>query len=250
VWVGWCAHTLYPINFDETTKTQNLKSYAGVLLEWLSEIHGLPVWTPVVGNQISLNPISRLFENRRSSIEPYVKKGQVVADLGCSSGYYTFALAECAGPEGRVLAVDLSEKAIRALEEKADRLGYHNIEAHATSASDLNFIKDESVDFILANGLLCNMPDHRELAVNEMKRILKPTGQAFLSLGAISPFFGFVDRAEWERILEGFIIKRRGGFIQKWAAVSKKANGKHMPGDHVETTKRYRFLKLRKKLGE
>jgi len=200
-------------------------------------------------NQVSLNPISRLFENRQSSIEPYVKKGQVAGDLGCSSGYYTLALAECVGPEGRIYAVDLNEKAIRALEEKADKLGYHNIEAHATSASDLSFIKDESVDFVLANGLLCNMPDHRQIAVNEIRRILKPTGQAYLSLGAISPI-GFVDRAEWERILEGFIVKRRGGFIQKWAAVSKKDNDKHMSGNYVETTRRYRFLKLRKKLGE
>jgi ubiquinone/menaquinone biosynthesis C-methylase UbiE len=66
-------------------------------------------------NQINLNPISRLFENRQSSIEPYVRKGQVVADLGCNTGYYTFALAECVGPEGRVYAVDLKEDYIRAV---------------------------------------------------------------------------------------------------------------------------------------
>jgi ubiquinone/menaquinone biosynthesis C-methylase UbiE len=200
-------------------------------------------------NQMSLNPISRLFENRQSSIEPYVKRGQLVADLGCGSGYYTLALAECVGPEGRVYAVDLNEDQVRALEKKADELGYRNIEAHATSCSDLSFIEDESVDFVLANGLLCNMPDRRESAVNEMKRILKPTGEAFLSLGAPPPL-GFVDRAEWERILEGFIVERRGGFLQKWAVVSKKSNGEHTSGNHVETAKRYRFLKLRKKLGE
>ena len=93
------------------------------------------------------------------------------------------------------------------------------------------------------------MPVHRQGAVNEIKRILKPTGQAYLSLGAHPPF-GFVDRAEWEQILEGFVVERRGGFLQKWAAVSKKDNGKHTSGNYVETTKRYRFLKLRKKLGE
>ena len=200
-------------------------------------------------NQINLNPIKRLFENPQSSIEPYVKKGQVVADLGCNLGYYTLALAECVGSDGRVYAVDLSEKFIRVVEEKATKGGYHNIEVHASSAADLSFIKDESVDFVLANGLLCNMPEHRQLAVNEIRRILKPTGQAYLSLGSISPI-GFVDRAEWERILEDFIVERRGGFLQKWAAVSKKDNGKHMSADHVEATKCPRFLKLRKKLGE
>jgi ubiquinone/menaquinone biosynthesis C-methylase UbiE len=132
-------------------------------------------------NQINLNQIKRLFgrlfEPPQRHIEPYVTKGQVVADLGCGPGYYTLALAECVGPEGRVYAVDLNENYIRALEKKADKRGYRNIEAHASTASDLSFIRDESLDFVLANGLLCNMADHRELAVNEIKRILKPTRQ-------------------------------------------------------------------------
>jgi ubiquinone/menaquinone biosynthesis C-methylase UbiE len=172
-------------------------------------------------NQINLNPIRRLFENPQRHIEPYVTKGQVVADLGCDTGYYTLALSECVGPEGRVYAVDFNENAIRALEEKADKRGYQNIEAHASSAADLSFIKDESVDFVLANGLLCSMSDHRQSAVSEIRRILKPRGQAYLSLGAPPPL-GFVGRAEWEKILEDFRVKRRGGLLQKWAVVSTK----------------------------
>jgi ubiquinone/menaquinone biosynthesis C-methylase UbiE len=169
-------------------------------------------------NQISLNPLKRMFENPRSSIEPYVRKGQVVADLGCNRGHYTFALAEAVGPEGKVYAVDLKDDHIRGIEKRAHELGIRNIEAHATSASDLSFIRNKSVDFVLANGLLCHMVGQRPLAVNEIKRILKPKGQAYLSLGAPPPL-GFVNRAEWEKILEGFIVIRRGGFLQKWAVV-------------------------------
>jgi len=200
-------------------------------------------------NRINLNPISRLFENRQSSIEPYVRKGQVVADRGCNTGHYTFALAECVGPEGRVYAVDLKEDYVRALEKRADELGYRNIEFHACSASDLSFIRDELVDFVLANGLLCNMAEQRQPAVKEINRILKPTGKAYLSLGSPPPL-GFVDRAEWEKILERFIVERRGGVLQKWAVVSKKDNGKNLSANDVETTKRPRILKLRKKFGE
>ena len=36
-----------------------------------------------------------------------------------AQGYYTLALAEFVGPEGRVYAVDSDGKAIRALEKKA-----------------------------------------------------------------------------------------------------------------------------------
>ena len=154
-----------------------------------------------------LDPIRRLFEPPRKLIEPYVKNGQVVADLGCGSGYYTLALAKLVGPKGKVYAVDLGKNCIRALEQRTPKGGYRNIEAYASSASDVSFIKDRSVDFVLANGLLCSMSDHRQLAVNEIKRILKPKGQAYLSLGAGRPF-GFVDQAEWENILEGFKVEQ------------------------------------------
>jgi ubiquinone/menaquinone biosynthesis C-methylase UbiE len=130
-------------------------------------------------------------------------------------------LAELVGSEGKVYAVDLDKKCIQALEKKADKGGYHNIEAHASSASDVSFIKDKSVDFVIANGLLCSMADHRQSAVSEIKRILKSRGEAYLSLGSPPPL-GFVNKAEWEGILEGFRVERRGGSLQKWAVVSLK----------------------------
>jgi ubiquinone/menaquinone biosynthesis C-methylase UbiE len=178
-------------------------------------------------NNINLNPIKRLFEKPQKSLEPYVRKGQVAADLGFNKGYYTFALADCVGFEGRVYAVDLKEDYVTSLEKKVQELGYRNIEVHGCSASDLSFIKDESVDFVLANGLLCSMRENRPSAVKEIKRILKPTGKAYLSLGSPPPL-GFVDKAEWERILEGFVVEQRGGFLQKWAVVSKKDDDKNI----------------------
>ena len=42
----------------------------------------------------------------------------MVADLGCKTGFYAFASADCVGSEGRVYAVDLNEEYIRALEKK------------------------------------------------------------------------------------------------------------------------------------
>lgn len=179
-------------------------------------------------NQIDLTYIRRRFDRStpQKHIEPYVTKGQVVADLGCGPGFYTLALADCVGPEGKVYAVDFDEKCIQALEKKVEKGGYHNIETHASSASDLRFINNGSVDFVLANGLLCSMTvtDQRKSAVNEIKRILKPSGQAYLSLGApwLPPLLGYVNRTEWKNILDGFCVHRRGGFLQKWAVVSTK----------------------------
>ena len=61
----------------------------------------------------------------------------------------------------------------------------------------------------------------RQLSVNEMKRILKTKGQAYLSLGA-GPPLGFVGKAEWEEILKGFMVERGGSYKEKWAVVSLK----------------------------
>ncbi len=65
------------------------------------------------------------------------------------------------------------------------------------------------------------MADDRQLSVNEIKRILKSTGQAYVSLG-FPPPLGFVDQAEWEKILEEFKVKRRGDSLEKWAVVFVK----------------------------
>jgi len=147
----------------------------------------------------------------------------VVADLGCGPGYYTLALAECIGPKGKVYAVDSDKKAIRAVDKKAEKGGYHNIQAHASSAHDLSFIKDGSVDFILAEGLLCFMaPKHHESAVNEIRRILNSRGLAFISVDK-GPG-SYVSKAEWENILKGFRVKRRGDPLigDRWTEVSTK----------------------------
>jgi len=168
-----------------------------------------------------LGPIVRIFDHSEKIVGPYIKKGQVVADIGCGWGYFSFALVDLVGPEGKVYSVDLAKKCIRVIQNKAEKRGYHNIEAHTSTAAVLSFIPDGSVDFVFANGLLCSMAIDRQLAVNEMKRILKPTGMAYLSLGSPPPF-GFVDQPEWDDILAGFKVEQGGSFKEMWALVSLK----------------------------
>ena len=65
------------------------------------------------------------------------------------------------------------------------------------------------------------MAHDRQLSVSEIKRILKEKGQVYLSLGA-GPPFGFVDQAEWEKILKEFRVEQGGSYKEKWAVVSVK----------------------------
>jgi len=169
------------------------------------------------------NFLRRLFGRPRKYCS-YVMQGQTVADLGCGPGFYTFALAESVGPEGRVYAVDSDERAVRAVERKAAKGKFQNVKVHFSSAADLGFIADSSVDFVLAEGLLCSMAPHgRDFAVSEIKRILKPGGKAFLGVakGAMSN----IGKEHWEKVLEGFRVEERNEeslFEDRWALVSKK----------------------------
>jgi SAM-dependent methyltransferase len=178
-------------------------------------------WTFLRRPPAFLDPIMNRFESPKvlGRIGPYINYGQVVADLGCGWGYYTFAFVDLVGSAGKVYTVDLSKNCIRSIQKKAIKGSYHNIEAYVSSAADLRFIKDRSVDLVFANGLLCSMAKNRQGAVKEIKRILDPEGHAYISLGAPPPF-GLVDEIEWGKILEGFSVERGGIYQDLWALVS------------------------------
>lgn len=170
-----------------------------------------------------LDPVFRLGDQSIHRIGSYLEKDQVAADLGCGWGYYSFKLSEIVGSNGKVLAVDLAAKCIDRIKYKAIKTGIKQIEALTASAADLSLIEDRSVDLVFANGLLCSMATDRALAIGEFKRILKPSGHVYLSLGA-SPPYGYVDQHEWEQILAEFVVDEGGDFKAKWAIVSLKKN--------------------------
>ena len=167
--------------------------------------------------------IARLFEPSKRFVNPYVKEGMTVADLGCGLGYYSLHFAKILGPKGKVFSVDSDERTILALEKKKEKRGFKNIEPHAASAADLSFIEDESIDFIFANGLLCCVAlTQQESSVEEIKRILKPNGLAYIS--AAKGFGSYMTEENWEQILQEFKVQKRKDKRSEWTAeVRKKA---------------------------
>ncbi len=184
------------------------------LNSWLSDV--LPKREPAF-----LGLIIRIGDPVIKRIEPFIQNEFVIADLGCGWGYYSFAMAKMVGSNGKIYAVDIDPKVTKAIGKKVKVGGYPSIEVHTASAADLSFINSKSIDFILANGLLCSMPVDRPVAVFEMKRILKPTGKAYISLGGTPPW-GYVDENEWKLILQGFQVEQGGSFKEKYAVVSLK----------------------------
>jgi SAM-dependent methyltransferase len=172
--------------------------------------------------------LTRIGDKSLRRVSASIKKGQVVADIGCGWGHYSFALADMVGPEGKVYAVDLARKCVLAIRKKAEKRGSRIIEAHESTAADLSFIRDGTVDLVFANGLLCSMAADRPSAVAEIRRILRPTGRAYLSLGAAPPW-GYVDRAEWSQMLGGFRVDEGGAYKERWALVSLRRSEEIKP---------------------
>jgi protein-L-isoaspartate O-methyltransferase len=56
-----------------------------------------------------------------------VKKGEVLADIGAGTGYYTRRLAELTGSNGTVYAVDIQQEMLDLLTNKMAELNIHNV---------------------------------------------------------------------------------------------------------------------------
>lgn len=122
-----------------------------------------------------------------------------------------------------MFAVDLDARAIETLKRKAARRGVDPfVETHVASAAEVDFIESGSLDFVLAEGLLCCMKDH-EGALRQIQRILRPTGRAWLSVMRFgrSDDPRAVTATEWTAILKGMRVVEAGrGTFSRWALVS------------------------------
>ena len=114
-----------------------------------------------------------------------LKPGMIVVDIGPGKGNYTIAVAKRILPDGKVYAVDISEKVIDRLKKRVDKEGITNIIPKIENAYNFSF-PNESIDRIYAIGCLPEILDPVR-ALREYKRILKPDGIISLSELFIDP---------------------------------------------------------------
>jgi len=80
--------------------------------------------------------------------ELQLRPGQVVADIGAGTGYFSRRLARQVGPEGKVLAVDIQPEMLFILTNGAVRLGLTNVTAILGTATSPR-LAPHSVDLVL-----------------------------------------------------------------------------------------------------
>ena len=107
-----------------------------------------------------------------------LKEGEVIADIGAGSGYFTFRLARHVGDSGRVYAVDVSPEMIVHLNRHIRDLKLTNV-VTILSAPDDPLLADASVDRFFICDTWHHIENHdRYLAL--LKKMLKPGGQVVM----------------------------------------------------------------------
>jgi ubiquinone/menaquinone biosynthesis C-methylase UbiE len=104
-----------------------------------------------------------------------IKPGDVVADIGAGSGYYTFRLAECVGPRGKVLAVDIQKEMLDLIRERARARGVTNVEPTLGTETDPK-LPAGAVDLVLLVDVYHEFAYPYEMTVALVKA-LKPGGR-------------------------------------------------------------------------
>jgi arsenite methyltransferase len=143
---GWAQDLGYPEPELSRVPDATVKSFAGVANHWL------------------LGPI-----------EP----GSVVLDLGCGAGTDLLIAAQMAGPEGRVIGVDMTPAMLERAAASAGEMGVTNVELHESLIETLP-LEDASVDVVISNGVIDLVPD-KEAVFAEIDRVLRPGGHLQLA---------------------------------------------------------------------
>jgi arsenite methyltransferase len=107
-----------------------------------------------------------------------LKSGEVIADIGAGSGYFTFHFARHVGEKGRVYAVDVSSDMILHVNRRIRELKTSNVVSILADPDD-PLLPDQSVDRFF----VCNVWHHIENQtkyLSLMKKMLKPGGEVVM----------------------------------------------------------------------
>jgi len=109
-----------------------------------------------------------------------LQPGEIVLETSCGTGLITFRAAKVVGNEGKIVAIDLSEEMVETAKEEAQKLNLNNISFHRMDAEQLQFDEKLFDKAICCLGLMY-FP-YPLTGLKEMHRLLKPGGQAAISI--------------------------------------------------------------------
>jgi ubiquinone/menaquinone biosynthesis C-methylase UbiE len=107
--------------------------------------------------------------------ELQIRPGATIVDLGAGSGYFTFLLAQAAGPTGKVYAVDIDKDMTQLVAEKAKERGAENIEVILATPED-PMLPQGSIDLVFTANTYHHIKD-RVRYFSGLRKSLRPAGR-------------------------------------------------------------------------
>ena len=104
-----------------------------------------------------------------------VRPGEVIADIGAGTGYFTRQLARKVGPLGKVFAVDIQPEMVAHLTNRMAALSITNVQAFLGTAADPR-LPPASVDWVLMVDVYHEFSQPYEM-MQSICKSLKPTGK-------------------------------------------------------------------------
>jgi SAM-dependent methyltransferase len=108
-----------------------------------------------------------------------VRPGDTVLDLGSGAGMDLLLAAGKAGPEGRVIGVDMTDEMIAKAQANIAASGRDNIEVRKGLIEDLP-VESGTVDWVISNCVI-NLSPEKDRVFAEIARVLKPGGRMLVS---------------------------------------------------------------------
>jgi ubiquinone/menaquinone biosynthesis C-methylase UbiE len=107
-----------------------------------------------------------------------VRPGQVVADIGAGSGYYTMLLAAAVGPRGRVYATDIQPAMLALIRKKVEVRHTSNVELVVGTPTESK-LPDSSIDLAVMVDVYHEL-EQPQTFLRSLKRAIKPDGRLVL----------------------------------------------------------------------
>ena len=194
-----------------------LGAIGGVLFFWLFPLKliarlahrfGTSAPCPAALSWLVHNPLRRRYMRPvldRVGIRP----GERVLELGPGPGAFTVDAARRAGPQGRIIAVDIQPEMIARVEQRVREASLANVETHVAGAYDLP-LENESIDRAFVVTVLPEIPD-RNRALAELWRVLKPGGRLSITEEFMDPDYPFPRETIRRVEATGFELVQRFG---------------------------------------
>lgn len=139
------------------------------------EKHVCPWWI----GYLLVNPVRRWLQDPEKILGPYVRGGMTVLDIGPGMGFFTLPAARMVGESGRLIAVDVQDKMLKALVRRAEKAGLAE-RIHALLCSPQDIGVSEPVDVCLLFNVVHEVPDPNAL-FSQIRAVLKHSGKILLT---------------------------------------------------------------------